>query len=817
MAQATARTGAQSNQPNPAPEPRSSTVAPFRYRFNVYFQDGLLTTALLAALLYLTLATSMDAAGHVTEGMGLVVTVTLGAVVLGALTSFSRFDGFFAMTHALFAGLALILFLMSRLPTDEQLAPFLDKGVPELQARAYYVLLQWLNWVDAALSGQANADNFVFILEISFLLWWMAFLGMWSILRYGYVWRAVVPAALVMVINAYYAPQSVTTLLGIFSVLALFLLIRTHLADQQLAWRDRRLATSHDISWGYLRTGITYTVIVLALAWLIPGLGRNPQMRQLLAPINEQWEETSQNLDRLYQGLNRRPEVARSSFGKSMTLGGPRHVTDNLVFNVRTKTGRYWRAVTYDTYTGTGWINSNTDQVSFPAYALAPIASWAARTPVTATITLMESTGNVVFGAPDIRQMDMDVSVVASAVPGTPMDAPSLGVGFPGAQQSDAVEFTMVHAGQTLDIGDHYTLLSNATTATQEQLNAAGTSYPPEILDRYVQLPQDFSPRVAGLAQSLTMTATTPFEKAKAIETYLRTIPYNDAIAAPPPGADPLEYFLFDVKEGYCDYYASAMAMMLRSLGLPARVASGYAEGMLSEESGLFYMTERDAHTWVEMFYPGLGWIEFEPTAGESPLERPENDETAATVTQPPAPPPGDSDAAPPPDAGDSADPQLPLEETSPGQNFLPWWVWAILTPLLLILGVALLWRLRVASPSAFTPDLPILLFERLQRWAARIGLAPEPHQTPYEQAQRWSRSLPEGRESISHLTHSYVEHRFGGKPWIPQPADTEEASAESQAWQTLEPLLWKQWLRKWIPWRRFRRPDPYELKKRVE
>lgn len=794
----------------------------FRYRFNVYFQDGLVATALLAALLYLTLAASLEAAGHVADGMGIVVLVTLGAVSLGVLMSFSRFDGFFALSHALFTGLALILFLMARLPTDDQVAPFLDKNVPEVQARAYYVLLQWLNWLDAAISGSASADNYVFVFEIAFLLWWLAFLGMWSILRYGFVWRAVVPAALVMLINAYYAPQAVTTLLAVFSALALFLLIRTNLAHQQLRWRERHLFVAQELTWDFLRTGLTYTVIVLAIAWLLPGLGRNVQVRQLLAPINEQWEQTSQGLDRLYQGLNRRPEAASAAFGRSLTLGGARNVGDSLIFNVRTQSGRYWRAVTFDTYTGKGWVNSNTAQAALPAFQPAPIAAWAARAPLTQTISMMASTGNVVFGVPDIRQLDLPVDVVAADVPATPLEAPALGEELPGA-----VEFSMVRARETLDIGDAYTVLSSATVATELALQSAGTDYPAAILDRFVQMPEDFSPRVAALAQSLTLTATTPYEKAKAIEGYLRTIPYNDNIEAPPPNADPIEYFLFAIREGYCDYYATSMAMMLRSLGLPARTASGYAEGSFDEESGLYYVTERDAHTWVEMYYPGLGWVEFEPTAGESPLQRPSGDDTSATITRPPASPSdptqGAGDEANRPEEG--GNPFVPSDEES-GDSLLPWWVWAILTPLLLVLGVALLWRLRVAGPTAFTADFPILLFERLQRWAARLGLAPEAHQTPYEQAQRWAQALPEGREPIAQITHSYVEHRFSGHP-APRPApgndgvnsessaeSSTESSAESRAWRVLEPVLWKAWGRRLLPGGRRRRVDPYTLQK---
>ncbi len=187
-----------------------------------------------------------------------------------------------------------------------------------------------------------------------------------------------------------------------------------------------------------------------------------------------------------------------------------------------------------------------------------------------------------------------------------------------------------------LDNGDAYTFVSAATKASIQDLENASADYPPEVVDKFLQIPPEFSPRVRGLAQELTAASVTPYEKAKAIETYLRTLPYDDAIAAPPAGVDPLEYFLFDIKRGYCDYYATAMAMMLRTVGVPARTASGYAEGLFDEESQSYFITQRDAHTWVEVFFPEYGWIEFEPTAGESPLDRQptEGDEMAVTSQQ---------------------------------------------------------------------------------------------------------------------------------------------------------------------------------------
>jgi transglutaminase-like putative cysteine protease len=198
-----------------------------------------------------------------------------------------------------------------------------------------------------------------------------------------------------------------------------------------------------------------------------------------------------------------------------------------------------------------------------------------------------------------------------------------------------ALEMVLARADEPLKQGDSYVMVSAVTNASERDLRSVPAAYPAQIADRYLQLPPGFSPRVAALAQELTAAALTPYDKAKAVESYLRTIPYNDEIAAPPAGADPIEYFLFDLREGYCDYYATAMAMMLRSVGVPARAVSGYAEGTFDEESGAWFITQRDAHTWVEVFFPDYGWIEFEPTAAESPLERPAGEEPLPTNQMP--------------------------------------------------------------------------------------------------------------------------------------------------------------------------------------
>jgi len=800
----------------------------YNYAGNVYFQDGKLLTGILVSLLYLTLAVSLDAAGYV-ESMALLIPVTLGALALGLLMAFSRFDGFFALSHSMFTGLAWILFLMARSVDESEIEPILSNGIPEFQAQAYLVLIKWVNWIEAALSNQASADNYVFIFEIAFLLWWLTYLGVWAIFRHGYTWRAIIPAGVVLLINAYYAPQSIVGFLVIFSLLALVLLVRTHLAEQQLRWRERRIHFNPDIGIDFLRNGFMFSVIVIALAWLSPSLGRNFVVRQVMNPLNQTWLEANQTLNDMYAGLNRRTAPSGSAFGNKLSLGGARNVTDRTVFHVDADTGRYWRAVTYDHFNGREWSSTTDETRQFNAGSFVPVANWALREPLTQTITLQAPTGNVIFGAPDIYRANVPMTVQYNETPapdsysGSPVDDTTANVAF---------DMVMAHADRALEVGDSYTVISRQTNVTQRALTGASNSYPALITERYLQLPDDFSSRVAQEAERVVAAAAaeTVYDQVKAIETFLRSYEYNEEIAAPPRDQDPIEYFLYDIQEGYCDYYATSMVLMLRHLGIPARAASGYAEGTYDDEIDLYVIAEKDAHTWVEVYFPGFGWIEFEPTAGESELTRPEGDDSLEPGAIPGAP--NEFQGAENPE---QLDPFLEEEMMNPGVgelgDFNPnnpgglasswsWWSGLALVLAVVLIGGFFLWRSRILGPTHFTPDMPPILFDRMQRWAARLGIHWGDNRTPYEQAHQLGRALPDGRLSINRITDSYVHYQFSPNGQIEGEDISSRASVATlrtqaelpRSWRHLHSLFWKAWMRKFF--NRFirRKSDPFSL-----
>jgi len=140
-----------------------------------------------------------------------------------------------------------------------------------------------------------------------------------------------------------------------------------------------------------------------------------------------------------------------------------------------------------------------------------------------------------------------------------------------------------------------------------------GVKHAPEISKRYLQLPP-LDPRVQELALQITHPVAAPLDKASAVETYLR-LHYGYTLQLPQQASqDPISNFLFVRKEGHCEYFASAMAVILRSIGIPSRLVNGFSGGEFNDLTSHYVIRESDAHSWVEAYIPGQGWMEFDPT-----------------------------------------------------------------------------------------------------------------------------------------------------------------------------------------------------------
>jgi transglutaminase-like putative cysteine protease len=160
---------------------------------------------------------------------------------------------------------------------------------------------------------------------------------------------------------------------------------------------------------------------------------------------------------------------------------------------------------------------------------------------------------------------------------------------------------------------NRYEATSNIAQPGPSELRSAPNVYPPEILLNYLQLPR-LDVRVASLARQITASRDNNFDRAEAIETYLRT-KFGYTLQLPSSVArDPVANFLFERKQGHCEYFASSMAVMLRALGIPSRVVNGFRTGEFNDLTSQYLIRASNAHSWVEVYFPNYGWISFDPT-----------------------------------------------------------------------------------------------------------------------------------------------------------------------------------------------------------
>lgn len=158
-----------------------------------------------------------------------------------------------------------------------------------------------------------------------------------------------------------------------------------------------------------------------------------------------------------------------------------------------------------------------------------------------------------------------------------------------------------------------YSVVSDIALPTIEKLKNDGSEYPAEY-DRYLQLPENFDAKIAQFAAQITSDKKNRYEKAKAVENYLQNN-FGYTLQLKADGDQPLSDFLFNVREGHCEYFASAMAMMLRTQGIATRVVNGFQTGEFNQTANVFVVKQKDAHSWVEVYFPKENvWIPFDPT-----------------------------------------------------------------------------------------------------------------------------------------------------------------------------------------------------------
>ncbi len=289
-------------------------------------------------------------------------------------------------------------------------------------------------------------------------------------------------------------------------------------------------------------------------------------------------------------------------------------LSDEIVMYVRSPSRSYWRSHSFDFYTGDSWQQSDPSLTPLPrrqgvyfqidpplgSPVLAVAAPSSAEQQIVQSFTIVREQPNLIFAA--YRPAELYIVAETASI-----------------DSGDAIRLP-----DTLKPGMTYSVVSYRPDFDPDKLRQAGTTYPPEIVPRYRQLPANISERVKQLALNLTAPHANNYDKVMALTNHLlTTYPYNFFPPPHPPGAEVVDTFLFEDKEGVCEQYATALVVMARSLGIPARLVTGYGSGDYNPLTGYYEVRLNHAHSWAEVYFPAYGWVPFDPTPGWTPQPYP--------------------------------------------------------------------------------------------------------------------------------------------------------------------------------------------------
>ena len=440
-------------------------------------------------------------------------------------------------------------------------------------------------WWGQAVAGDAQTqDRIVLQLLTAYLVWAAALFATWQIYRRHAALLGLAPTGFIIAIVAFFGGDMAIFYLAAYLSCTLWLVAICRLWTQTENW-DRQ-GTDYPASLGMELT-ISYgpwLVMILVVAAIFPVVYPHRVHQAFWEVAEEPWERAVHVVER-FAGPLEDSYPGGSSYGPGeggelpsahLLTGGP-ELSDALVLYVTTSDPppprqdpeqpgepvpvyprRYWRSLTYDTYTGQGWVNGPLDSHILPANQ---------------SIDLEQQIGLDQEARRDLFQHFQRLAPGETRI--YAVNAPYL---------SDSPSQAWQRAGGDLAFltgeANTYTILSRAPEPTALRLRASSpvtVTLPPDLAERYRALPESIPQRVLDLARDVVGDASTRYDRALAIERYLRAYPYTLDLPDPPPGRDLVDYFLFEQQEGYCDYYASAMVVMARAVGVPARLASGYA------------------------------------------------------------------------------------------------------------------------------------------------------------------------------------------------------------------------------------------------
>lgn len=627
------------------------------------------------------------------------------------------------------------------------------------------LLTHFALWWQGVQSGSADQDNLIFAAFAGTTFWFVGVLTAWLARHYRQGLLAAAPILwLVGTVLLYSTLNRSLIVMGVLLAIVLQVLLDQDSLVRR--WQASGLDFSSGLFLDRLLIGLSALALLVGVAALLPNLYFAPLVDRYYQLI-EPWQQGVETWrDRLFPDLKGVSRLHGGGLGgglpNNFLLGNSGALGETEVMRIRTDDfvdmggptyeqqappGHYTRGSTYAVYNGHGWSNPpQTKRQELVANQHWDPREWKGRRRLVQNVTLNFNT-SILYGAPEQWEPGLDYAVELRA------DGDMLAL---WARERN------------------YTVVSMIPAVSAEQLDAEpawDAQHPlPADYAIHLQLPETISERTRQLATELTAGQPTPYAKARAIEAYLRKYEYDLKVAPPPKSVkDVADYFLFDLRRGYCDYYATAFVVLARLVGLPTRFATGYAVGHWNEVEHLWSITEAEAHSWPEIYFPDYGWIPFEPTAGRPELTR---------IGLPAA-------------ATGSSAPDVPSPEPPPAPSELNWnWQLLFWVVPLALLGWGIFswvtrWRANREDP-----------WQALLRWGQRLGKPIGDGETVLEYGvgladyiiQRQTREPDTVRvaaHEVTVLSEAVNTFRYG-----PEPVRTMAGAQVNEHWQRLRGYL---------------------------
>jgi len=676
------------------------------------------------------------------------------------------------------AGLSRFAFLLAAIPVAIGSLLLLTPS-PLLTANAgVAALLKWL---------QALPDQTNLLLLIGLLLMFVL-TGLWTswwVFRRRNGLVALLPTGTILaveIINDVVPGPVFFTVVWLAA--AASVLLRLNFVALKEGWRTRRVPHAADTGWTFGEVGIEATVAILAIAFLI------------LPPLS------SADISGVLI-----PGVVHADFGHPFGLGSSSRgggtgsvgysdvVRPGSKLTAKPKTVMrvsgdsptfypYWRGVALAGWDGIQWYPlPSTREVpvrqqpvlaahaTLPRDDLPPSQRIQVLHTTFTVLVPTDQTLNNVFSAGEIISVDNQPTRVRGIMTsvGTPLNAAEPALVNVAGDNAPIASFDTVDKIQfakRLQAPYSFTVTSAIPNVDVQDLQTAGTDYP-AWLDPFKTVYENGrvaqgtgrDAQIAELAQSIVRAAraTSPYDQAKAIESWFiekGRFTYALQPRTAPAGVRPLDYFIFDSKEGACQDFSTAMSVMLRMLGIPSRQMSGFSVGMLDDKTRQHMVNSVEAHSWVEVFFPGYGWIPFEPTPDgiNTPINRPQTLEQLNATASAAA----DAASRIPPQLREPAG--VPLSGTTDG-GFPDIWRSMLIVAggLLLLLAVAILLALRWLLAARDVPRI----WRRLLFLGDRLNIPRHPGDTAEEFGGRLAASLPPLDDQVRRLATLYTRASF--------------------------------------------------------